>query len=259
MNKNTPLSVEAVSFAYAKKQILDRVSFAINPGSFSVLLGANGAGKTTLFSLITRLYSPKLGRIVVYGEDINQHPEKALVNMGVVFQNPTLDQDLTIRQNLNYYAALYGISAKQARQLVNEQMPKYLPECDANQKIHQLSGGQKRRVELMRSLMHQPKLLLLDEPTVGLDIKSREAFIQNVRSLCVDSGIGVLWATHLVDEVGQDDQVIVLHNCRIQADGHVQKLLSDSQSSDIGQAFLKLTGINSDSLSDETMITGNKQ
>ncbi len=259
MNKNTPLSVEAVSFAYSKKQILDCVSFAINPGSFSVLLGANGAGKTTLFSLITRLYSPKSGCIVVYGEDINQQPEKALVNMGVVFQNPTLDQDLTIKQNLNYYAALYGISAKRARQLLAEQMPKYLPECDANLKINQLSGGQKRRVELMRSLMHQPKLLLLDEPTVGLDIKSREAFIQYVRGLCVDTGVGVLWATHLVDEVGQEDQVIVLHNSRIQADGLVQEILTDTKCDDIGQAFLKLTGMNSTLLSDETAVSGNKQ
>ena len=112
MSTGTPLSIESVSFSYAKKQILDQISFSVNLGSFCVLLGANGAGKTTLFSLITRLYSPSSGRIVIFDNDLNKQPEMALGNIGVVFQNPTLDQDLTIKQNLKYYASLYGINNK---------------------------------------------------------------------------------------------------------------------------------------------------
>ena len=242
MSINIPLSIESVSFSYAKTKILDQITFSVNTGSFCVLLGANGAGKTTLFSLITRLYSPSSGRIVIFNYDINKQPEMALGSMGVVFQNPTLDQDLTIKQNLKYYASLYGITNKETKNLLAKQMPKYLPECAASQKIHQLSGGQKRRVELMRSLMHKPRLLLLDEPTVGLDINSRESFIQHVRMLCANEGVGVLWATHLVDEVADEDQVVILHDSHILADGPVADILSNSQTNNIGGAFQKLTG-----------------
>jgi len=242
LSSNVPLSVESVNFSYAKKQILNQVSLTVQPGCFTVLLGANGAGKTTLFSLITRLYSPHKGRIVIYGDDLNKKPEKALSKIGVVFQNQTLDQDLTIRQNLKYYASLYGIPANETDKLLVEQLPKYLAECNPNQKIHQLSGGQKRRVELMRSLMHGPELLVLDEPTVGLDIISRESFLQHVRELCFDNGVGVLWATHLVDEVGDGDQIVMLHDGQVLMDGSVESIMNESKSNDIGEAFMKLTG-----------------
>ncbi len=245
LSEVTPLSVEDVSFSYAKKLILEKISFEVKAGSFCVLLGANGAGKTTLFSLITRLYSPSSGHIVVFGHDINKHSEKALSRLGVVFQNPTLDQDLSIQQNLKYYASLYGISKHETMQMLNDQFPRYLPECRLNQKIHQLSGGQKRRVELMRSLMHQPDLLLLDEPTVGLDINSREAFIAHVRELCSERGIGVLWATHLIDEVGDDDDVIVLHKSKILANDKVLALVNRHGAKSIGDLYLKLTGLES--------------
>ena len=245
MNSHTPLSVESVSFSYAKKQILEGISFQVNAGSFSVLLGANGAGKTTLFSLITRLYSPSSGQLIIFGNDLNRHSEKALERLGVVFQNPTLDQDLSIRQNLMYYASLYGISKKDTAQMLADQFPRYLPECQLNQKIHQLSGGQKRRVELMRSLMHKPDLLLLDEPTVGLDINSRDAFIKHVRELCNEKGIGVLWATHLIDEVGDNDDVIILHARKILAKDTVRSLVNRYQLNSIGDVYLNLTGVES--------------
>ena len=241
----TPLAIDKVSFSYAKKKILNDISFQINPGSFSVLLGANGAGKTTLFSLITRLYSPSSGQIVVFGNDLNKNSGQALSRLGVVFQNPTLDQDLSIAQNLKYYSSLYGISKQKTRQILNDQFPKYLPECQLEQKIHQLSGGQKRRVELMRSLMHQPDLLLLDEPTVGLDINSREAFISHVRALCTDEGIGVLWATHLIDEVGENDDVIVLHQSKILATAKVKSLIETHAAESISDVYLQLTGVQS--------------
>ena len=255
MDTSIPLAIDNVSFSYAKKQILAQVSFQVKPGSFSVLLGANGAGKTTLFSLITRLYSPGSGQIVIFGNDINKYSEKALARLGVVFQNPTLDQDLSIQQNLKYYASLYGISKHDTAQMLNDQFPRYLPECWLNQKIHQLSGGQKRRVELMRSLMHQPDLLLLDEPTVGLDINSREAFIAHVRELCSQQGIGVLWATHLIDEVGDGDDIIVLHKSKILANHKVQALLSKHEVKSISEVYLKLTGTDSSGLRDEKTAT----
>ena len=245
MNDLTPLAIDKVTFSYAKKKILNDISFQIKPGSFGVLLGANGAGKTTLFSLITRLYSPSSGRIIVFGNDLNKNPGLALERLGVVFQNSTLDQDLSIAQNLKYYASLYGISKQKTLQILKDQFPKYLPECQLDQKIHQLSGGQKRRVELMRSLMHQPDLLLLDEPTVGLDINSREAFISHVRELCTEQGIGVLWATHLIDEVGDNDDVIVLHKSKILANAKVKALVDSYAAESISDVYLQLTGVQS--------------
>lgn len=250
----TPLIVDALCFSYGKKQILERISFQVNKGSFTVLLGANGAGKTTLFSLITRLFSPSSGRIVIFGHDLGDNTQQALARLGVVFQNPTLDQDLSIKQNLNYYASLYGLSKQDTVQMLNNQFPRYLPECQLNQKINQLSGGQKRRVELMRSLMHKPDLLLLDEPTVGLDINSREAFIAHVRELCTHKKIGVLWATHLIDEVAEDDDIIVLHERRVLANDKVEVLLDKHDADSVGDVYVKLAGIQS-SLQDDGKMT----
>jgi ABC-2 type transport system ATP-binding protein len=237
------LAVAGVSHSFGRVRALDAVSFEILPGSFTVLLGQNGAGKTTLFSLITRLYNTRHGAIRVYGYDIQRQPSEALARIGAVFQQRSLDLDLTIAQNLRYHAALHGLSRREAASRLKTELDRQglLDRIDV--KARQLSGGQMRRVELAQALLHRPRLLLLDEPTVGLDIGSRQGLVDHVRHLCRTESIGVLWATHLIDEVGAEDQVIVLHKGRVLADGDTAAVTRDAGAATIRDAFGKLTGI----------------
>jgi ABC-2 type transport system ATP-binding protein len=235
------LEVEGLSHSFGKRRALDGVSFAIPPGSFTVLLGQNGAGKTTLFNLITRLYSNRTGSIRIFGIDVRRQPSRALTQLGVVFQQRTIDLDLTVMQNLLYAAGLQGMGRRLAQERAAAELARFELAERARDKVRQLSGGQLRRVEIARALLHRPQLLLLDEPTVGLDIGSRQAILEHVRGLCVEEGIGVLWATHLIDEVQASDQVIVLHQGRILAQGDGAAICAKAKASDLRGAFTKLT------------------
>jgi ABC-2 type transport system ATP-binding protein len=209
------LAVEGVSHAFGSRQVLERVSFSVPPGGFILLLGLNGAGKTTLFSLITRLYYSASGTISVYGHDVRREPLKALALLGVVFQQPTLDLDLSVEQNLFYHASLHGMSRRAAGPRIEEELTRAGLADRRRDKVRQLSGGLRRRVELVRALVHNPRLLLLDEPTVGLDVQSRRFLIEHVRGLCAERGIGVLWATHLVDEASPDCRIVLLRRGQV--------------------------------------------
>jgi len=237
------LSVEAVSHSYGARRALDQASFAVAPATFAVLLGLNGAGKSTLFALITRLYGTQAGRIRIFDHDVARAPGEALRILGVVFQSRTLDLDLSIMQNLMYHAALHGIDKRAAWTRAEDVLARIALSDRARDKVRNLSGGQMRRVEIARALLHRPRVLVLDEPTVGLDIKSRADILGHVRQLIADEGIGVLWATHLIDEVAEDDQVIVLHQGRVLADGSVARVIADSGARDVRDAFTRLTGI----------------
>jgi ABC-2 type transport system ATP-binding protein len=237
------LAIEKVSHSYGARQALDDVSFAVPPATFAVLLGLNGAGKSTLFALITRLYGTQRGHVRIFGHDVARAPGEALRILGVVFQSRTLDLDLSVMQNLMYHAALHGIDKRTARARAEEVLTRIALSDRARDKVRHLSGGQMRRVEIARALLHRPRLLVLDEPTVGLDIKSRADILGHVRQLIAEEGIGVLWATHLIDEVADDDQVIVLHQGQVLADGPAAKVVADCGAPDIRAAFTKLTGI----------------
>ncbi|MBC7801819.1 MAG: ATP-binding cassette domain-containing protein, partial [Gemmatimonadaceae bacterium] len=176
------------------------MGFTIQPGDFTVLLGQNGAGKTTLFALITRLYHASHGRIAVFGTPFRDNAAAALARMGVVFQQSTLDLDLTVEQNLAYHAALHGMAGAVAAPRIRDELTRVGLADRARDRVRLLSGGQKRRVELARALLHGPALLLLDEPTAGLDMESRGFLLDHVRRLCREQGLAVLWATHLIDE-----------------------------------------------------------
>lgn len=235
------LSVEGVSHAYGARRALDNVTFSVAPATFAVLLGLNGAGKSTLFALITRLYGIRHGRIGILGHDVAREPGQALRILGVVFQSRTLDLDLSVMQNLMYHAALHGIGRREARARADDVLARIALTDRARDKVRSLSGGQMRRVEIARALLHQPRLLVLDEPTVGLDIKSRADLLDHVRRLVVEQGISVLWATHLIDEVTDNDQVVVLHKGRVLAEGMVSRVVADCGAHDIRDAFTRLT------------------
>jgi ABC-2 type transport system ATP-binding protein len=243
------LSVRHVSHAYGIRKALDDVGFAVAPGSFTVLLGLNGAGKSTLFSLITRLYAARNGEIEIFGHNVMREPSAALRQLGVVFQARTLDLDLSVTQNLVYHAALHGIGPFAAQRLGQAALARAGLADRANDKSRSLSGGQMRRVEIARALLNAPRLLLLDEPTVGLDIKARADILALVRSLVREQRLGVLWTTHLVDEIEDDDQVVILHEGRILATGGAAEIVASRSAADIGEAFARITGAGDERLS----------
>ena len=236
------LTVKDVSYYYGSKQALDDVSFEVFPGRVTALLGPNGAGKSTLFSLITRLFDAPTGRIEIVGRSAAEWGSRALEPLGVVFQQPTLDLDLTVKQNLRYFAALRGLKRSDA----DERMMRALDALDmgerVDERVRSLNGGHRRRVEIARGLLHSPKLLLLDEPTIGLDSPTRTAIVRHIHELARTDNIGVLWATHLFDEIGDDDDLIVLSRGRIVARGLTKDVIAETGAGNLGGAFRLLIG-----------------
>jgi ABC-2 type transport system ATP-binding protein len=235
------LSIDDVSHSYGARRALIDVNFTVAPAKFTALLGLNGAGKSTLFSVITRLFGVQAGRISIFGYDIRHDPGEALRRMGVVFQPRTLDLDLSVMQNLQYHAALHGIDRREARMRAGEVLARIGLADRAGSKVRDLSGGQMRRLEIARALLHRPRLLLLDEATVGLDVKARADILNHVRRLVAEQGIGVLWATHLFDEIVPSDDLVVLHQGRVLAYGQVARIIAETGAQDINSSFMRLT------------------
>ena len=236
------LEVAGLGFRFGKKVALDDVSFSVAKGQFKVLLGPNGAGKTTFFSLVTRLYISALGEIHVNGANLRDAPLRALAQMGIVFQQPTLDLDLNVRQNLLYHAALHGMKKSHALERIETELTRLGMLERQAEKVRQLNGGHRRRVEIARALLHQPKMLLLDEPTVGLDAPSRRDIVEHVHRMAREQNIAILWSTHLIDEIFDEDSVIVLHQGRVCADGSVAQVIAQTGAENIAAAFERIVG-----------------
>ena len=229
-----------LSFYYGKKAAVDGLDLRITNG-FNVLLGPNGAGKSTLFSMLTGLYQAASGNIKINGYDYKHHKSNIMQSMGVVFQQSTLDLDLSVKQNLTYYAALHGISSSQALDNISEILSQLQLTKRLDDKVRSLNGGHRRRVEIARALIHQPKVLLLDEATVGLDIDSRKMITEYVGSLSQKLGICVLWATHLIDEISAGDQLIIIDEGKIKAQGISGELCKEHNVADVYQLYRSLT------------------
>jgi ABC-2 type transport system ATP-binding protein len=236
------LAVDNLSFGYVPHGFrLDRIAFRIAPGEFSVLLGPNGSGKTTLMLLLTRLLRSREGAIRVCGFDLRRTPTEALRRMGVVFQQPTLDLDLSVQQNLRYFAALQGLSGRHAERRIADELDRLGLAERRRDKVRVLSGGLRRRLELARAILHEPALLVLDEPTVGLDVPTRTRLVRHVHALAREGGIAVLWATHLIDEIDPSDRVVVLHEGRIVASGPAADIGAGEGIGGMAEAFARLT------------------
>jgi ABC-2 type transport system ATP-binding protein len=236
------LSLDKVVKTYGPLRAVNGVSFVARPGEFVALLGPNGAGKSTLFQLLSGLFVPDSGRIAIMGHDMLRNPVPALAMLGIVFQQPTLDLELTVTGNLLFHAGLHGLSRAVAKPRIESELARLGLAERAHDKAGQLSGGNRRRVELARALLHEPRVLLMDEATVGLDPASRSELLKLILSLRTERSVAVLWATHLCDEVTNADRVVVLHRGKVLADTTPKQLVAQAGAATIEQAFLAMTG-----------------
>lgn len=196
------------------REAVRSIDVSIQPGQFIALLGPNGSGKSSFFRAICGLV-PFEGNIRVHGESAISAIRHSL---GVVLQSPSLDPNMTVFENLRDIAALHGVPAHIAAQRVNDELDQAGLAEHTSALVKRLSGGLKRRVDLVRSLLHHPRVLLLDEPTVGLDPPSRKAFLDAIESRRADSNMTILLSTHLTDEADQSDRVLFMHEGKLVAD-----------------------------------------
>jgi ABC-2 type transport system ATP-binding protein len=236
------LALFDVARSYGPVKAVDGVSFEVARGEMVALLGPNGAGKSTLFQLLSGLFMPDGGRIEIMGHDMSRDPLPALAGLGIVFQQPTLDLELTVQGNLQFHAGLHGIGSVDARGRIEEELARVGLSADAGKRAETLSGGNRRRVELARALIHRPQVLLMDEPTVGLDPASRASLLAAVTELRRSRGVAVLWATHLCEEVADADRVVVMHRGKVLANAAPAEMMREAGAGSVEAAFLKMTG-----------------
>jgi ABC-2 type transport system ATP-binding protein len=239
--ENITLDIKSLSKSYGLIKALNDVSFSLAEGEYASLLGPNGAGKTTLFQILTGLFVSEKGNVLINNFDMRSNAINALAHIGVVFQQITLDMDLTVMENLKFHSNLHGINDKEFKKRVIIELEQVNLSDRINDKVRSLSGGQKRRVELARSLLHKPKLLLLDEPTVGLDPQSRRDLLDYVIKLKKERKMAVLWATHLVDEAEKSDTVIILNKGKIIKKDTPQNITKEYNKDTLHDAFVSLT------------------
>jgi ABC-2 type transport system ATP-binding protein len=236
------LAIAGVSKSYGKTKALDKVDLVVRPGEFVALLGPNGAGKSTLFQVLTGLFVPDAGSVSVAGHDMRRQPVPALAKIGIVFQQPTIDLELTVESNLRFHCQLHGLSRGEAQSRIKTELERVGMTDRATEQTRALSGGSRRRIELARALLHRPTVLLMDEPTVGLDPASRRDLLDHVLRLRAAGDLAILWATHLVDEARRADRVIVLHRGKVLRDSTPDGLISEAKVATLDEAFLALTG-----------------
>ncbi len=218
------VSVENVRHSYGDHKALDGVSFEVQRGSCFGLLGPNGSGKSTLFKILTTLLPPSSGRAVVAGHDVSTSRAQVRQSIGVVFQSPSLDIYLTVRENLLHAGHLYGLTGAALVSRMDEVMVALKLSDRASSRVKTLSGGLKRRVEIAKCLLHHPALLILDEPSTGLDPLARKELWQHLKSLQKDRGMSILVTTHFMDEAERCDRLAIFDRGRLVALGTPDEL-----------------------------------
>ena len=203
--------VERLSHHYGRRQALADLSLAVDEGEVFVFLGPNGGGKTTLFRVLSTLVPAQTGRVEVLGRSLPAEADEVRADIGVVFQSPSLDKKLTVSENLRCQAALYGLGAAEARRREAEMLAQLGVADRAGELVETLSGGLRRRVELAKSMLHSPRLLLLDEPSTGLDPGARSDLWRYLRRLREEHGVTIVLTTHLLEEAERADRIAILN------------------------------------------------
>ena len=235
------LQIQGLIKRYGERTALVGLTLALPAGQFVALLGPNGAGKSTLFQVLTGLFVADEGEVEVAGQSLRRSAVRALADIGVVFQQMSLDLDLSVERNLRFHADLHGLPRRVAGERIAEGCRALGLDKDLARPVRELSGGNRRKVELVRALLHRPKVVLMDEPTVGLDPKSRRDLLAAIRADIAARGTTVLWATHLVEEAEAADRVLVLHKGQQLADGTPAGVAAALGGGTLEAAFIRAT------------------
>ena len=230
---SSALLLENVAFRYGNRVALSEVSLRVEPGQVFGLLGPNGSGKSTLFKLISTILPPQAGQMSIFGLDVATQADAVRRTIGVVFQSPALDKQLTVAENLRYHARLYGLDREKTEVDMMALLGRFGLVERKNEFVQTLSGGMRRKVELAKALLAKPKLLILDEPSTGLDLNARNDLWRLLGELREHhAGLTVLLTTHLMDEADRCDRLAILDNGRVLADS-TPDALKDSIGGDV--------------------------
>lgn len=213
------ISIDGLCKSFGDVKAVQNLSFQVKKGELFAFLGVNGAGKSTTISILCGQLAKDAGSVFVCGEDVEKGMEKICRKLGVVFQNSVLDKALTVRDNLQSRAALYGITGKEFKKRLAELASLLDFENLLNRTVGKLSGGQRRRIDIARAILHKPELLILDEPTTGLDPQTRKLLWDVVRNLRRTDGMTVLLTTHYMEEAADADYVVIIDSGKISAEG----------------------------------------
>ena len=227
MSGSFPVEVHGLRHDYGERPVLRGVDFAVGPGEIFGLLGPNGGGKTTLFRILATLMSPSGGRALIFGHDVEREARAVRESIGVVFQSPALDRKLTVRENLHVQGRLYGLSGAALREAADGLLARMGLSDRARDRVDQLSGGLMRRAEIAKGLLHRPRLLLLDEPSTGLDPGARRDLWSLLLELRDREGTTLLLTTHLMEEADRCDRLAILSEGRLVATGTPRELKSE--------------------------------
>lgn len=237
------IKVENLTKKFGEFTAVDGVSFEVGKGEIFAFLGPNGAGKTTTIKMLTTLTRPTSGTVQLNGYDPTDAPDDARKSFGIVFQDQSLDDELTAWENMEFHGVLYGVEKKLRRERI-EQLMKFVDLWDRKDSlVKTFSGGMKRRLEIARGLLHHPKIFFLDEPTLGLDPQTRNHMWEYINDLRKDEGTTIFFTTHYMEEAEKNsDRIAIIDHGKIVARGTAGELRRQTGTDSLEAAFLALTG-----------------
>lgn len=237
------IEVKNLTKKFKEFTAVDDISFTVNEGDIFAFLGPNGAGKTTTIKMLTTLLKPTEGEIILNGFDAVKNSDNVRKSFGIVFQDPSLDDELSAFENMEFHGVLYGVPKKVRKERI-KQLLEMVDLWDKKDKlVKTFSGGMKRRLEIARGLLHHPKILFLDEPTLGLDPQTRNHIWKYIKELNKKEKVTVFLTTHYMDEAEKmSNKIAVIDHGNIITQGTVNELKKETNTGSLEEAFIKLTG-----------------
>lgn len=241
----TNLAIKATNVVknFGDIKAVDNVSFAVKPGEIFAFLGPNGAGKSTTIKMLTTMLRPTSGKLYLNGHDVTREQDLARKSFGIVFQDPAVEEELTAYENMLFHAVLYGVPKNEQSKRIADLLKLVDLWARKDSLVRTFSGGMRRRLEIARGLLHHPKILFLDEPTLGLDTQTRNILWDYVRKLSKNEGMTIFFTTHYLDEAeAVAERIAIIDHGKIVATGSVRQLTAQTKTKNLEQAYLKLTG-----------------
>lgn len=255
MRSNSVIEARNVVKNFGEIQAVADISFDVKAGEIFAFLGPNGAGKSTTISMLTTMLRPTSGKLILNGHDVTKEKDSARKSFGIVFQDPALEEELTAYENMQIHVVLYGVPKNEQFSRIEELLKLVDLWERRDSYVKTYSGGMRRRLEIARGLLHHPKILFLDEPTLGLDTQTRNLLWDYVRKLRDTEGMTIFFTTHYLDEAEEAaDRIAIIDHGKIVATGTTQQLAKQTGTKTLEEAYLELTGR---SVRDETSLSNN--